>query len=58
MMGQYSTGKTSFIKALLGKEYPGCHTVNHNMLNMLNSIKKILEFYILSDITGIQYNFV
>ena len=23
MMGQYSTGKTSFIKALLGKEYPG-----------------------------------
>jgi len=25
MMGQYSTGKTSFIKALLGKEYPGMY---------------------------------
>ena len=29
MLGQYSTGKTSFIKALLGKEYPGwsCHLI-------------------------------
>ena len=26
MMGQYSTGKTTFIKALLqGREYPGTH---------------------------------
>lgn len=25
LMGQYSTGKTSFIKYLLGREYPGCH---------------------------------
>ena len=23
LMGQYSTGKTSFIRALLGSEYPG-----------------------------------
>ncbi|CAG9460608.1 unnamed protein product [Pedinophyceae sp. YPF-701] len=25
LLGQYSTGKTTFVKHLLGKEYPGCH---------------------------------
>lgn len=25
LLGQYSTGKTTFIKFLLGQEYPGCH---------------------------------
>ena len=25
LLGQYSTGKTTFIKHLLGKEYPGCN---------------------------------
>jgi len=25
LLGQYSTGKTTFIKHLLGREYPGCH---------------------------------
>lgn len=25
LLGQYSVGKSSFIKYLLGKEYPGCH---------------------------------
>ena len=24
-VGQYSTGKTSFIRALLGRDYPGMH---------------------------------
>lgn len=25
LLGQYSTGKTTFIKFLLGRDYPGCH---------------------------------
>jgi EH domain-containing protein 1 len=25
LLGQYSTGKTTFIKHLLGTEYPGCN---------------------------------
>mmetsp|Transcript_33515 Transcript_33515/g.99767 ORF Transcript_33515/g.99767 Transcript_33515/m.99767 type:complete len:622 (-) Transcript_33515:364-2229(-) len=25
LLGQYSTGKTTFIKYLLGRDYPGCH---------------------------------
>lgn len=25
LLGQYSTGKTTFIKTLLGRDYPGCH---------------------------------
>jgi len=25
LLGQYSTGKTTFIKHLIGREYPGCH---------------------------------
>lgn len=25
LLGQYSTGKTTFIKTLLGREYPGCN---------------------------------
>lgn len=24
LLGQYSTGKTTFIQSLLGKDYPGC----------------------------------
>ena len=32
MLGQYSTGKTTFIKALLGREYPGnCSSDNHHL---------------------------
>ena len=25
LLGQYSTGKTTFIRHLVGKDYPGCH---------------------------------
>jgi EH domain-containing protein 1 len=25
LLGQYSTGKTTFIRHLIGREYPGCH---------------------------------
>ena len=25
VIGQYSTGKSTFLKSLLGEDYPGCH---------------------------------
>lgn len=46
LLGQYSTGKTTFIKHLLGRDYPGIHigpepTTGQALCNFTSPIKSI-----------------